>query len=126
MMPDVENEAVTLPLNGGLISAARLQIIVADKAHVERLRLIAQMLLLRGCRHHDNNCCHQGRSKRHPKLLRHDRSSLQFWLETPYLNLKTIGAHRRTLNLACSFRAEGHGGDESKSRVLATEYRERR
>jgi hypothetical protein len=76
VMPDIEDVAVALLLDGGLIGAARLQVVVADEAHVQRFGLCANVLLLRGgrrCERHRGNGC----SERQVKVLRHDLSSLK-------------------------------------------------
>src|SRR2546430_101332 len=50
VMPDIGDPAAVLLVNRGLISAARLKIVVADEAHVVRLGWIADLLLIGGCR----------------------------------------------------------------------------
>src|SRR5262249_37641153 len=50
MMADIGDVAIALMMNGWLIGAAPLEIIVADRAHVHRLGRRPDLLLARGCR----------------------------------------------------------------------------
>ena len=79
VMADIGDVAVALLVDGGLIGAAGLQVVIADQPHVHRLGRIADLLLLRQSRRRQQGRSSQSERHRRPTQWSslHVKSSLR-------------------------------------------------